>query len=202
MERRHGAHRVRLGPHVRPDDYSGVRPARSPVGEWPAGPHPGEFVCLRREQQRLPAGLISPTADGAVLHGIGGASKATLTTELIRRIFDHNPVRVPAVLSSEAGRGVTSKPGGPRAQPRRSTTRLLTCGDIKQAQAVTEHIFWSFQPETIAQNFLNRDSTTAKVVLSHRSSSSSSVMPVAAAFVDRVRVMCNTIRRSTSGSSK
>ena len=61
----------------------------------------GEFVGRRREQRQLPAELVSPATAGAVLHGIGGVGKTTLAAELIRLIFDHDPARVPAVLSGE-----------------------------------------------------------------------------------------------------
>ncbi len=61
----------------------------------------GEFVGRRREQRRLPAALVSPATAGAVLYGIGGVGKTTLAAELSRQILDHDPARVPAVLSGE-----------------------------------------------------------------------------------------------------
>lgn len=61
----------------------------------------GEFVGRRREQRRLPGHLISGATAGVVLHGIGGVGKTTLAAEVIRRIFDDDPARVPAVLSGE-----------------------------------------------------------------------------------------------------
>ncbi len=60
----------------------------------------GEFVGRRRAQRRWPVELLAPRGTGLVLHGIGGAGKNTLAAELIRRVIEREPQRLPVIASS------------------------------------------------------------------------------------------------------
>jgi tetratricopeptide (TPR) repeat protein len=65
----------------------------------------GEFVGRRRAQRRWPAELLGPTGAGLVLYGIGGVGKTTLAAELIRRIAEREPDRLPVIAASSLKEG-------------------------------------------------------------------------------------------------
>ena len=65
----------------------------------------GEFVGRRRAQRRWPAELLGPAGAGLVLYGIGGVGKTTLAAELIRRIAERDPDRLPVIAASSLKEG-------------------------------------------------------------------------------------------------
>jgi len=67
----------------------------------------GEFVGRRRAQRRWPAELLAPTGAGLVLYGIGGVGKTTLAAELIGRIAERDPDRLPVIAASSLKGGGT-----------------------------------------------------------------------------------------------
>ncbi len=94
-----------LDPSAAPDSGpSGPEPGRA-VPSGLLARDTGEFVGRRRAQRRWPAELLAPGGTGLVLHGIGGVGKTTLAAELIRRITEREPARLPVIASSGLSRG-------------------------------------------------------------------------------------------------
>ena len=64
-----------------------------------ATPRPvGTFVGRRTELRRWPTQLLADGRCGLVVHGIGGIGKTSLATELIARMLERAPERVPVIV--------------------------------------------------------------------------------------------------------
>ena len=67
-----------------------------------ATPRPvGTFVGRRTELRRCPERLLADERCGLVVHGIGGIGKTSLASEIIARVVERAPERVPAIVHGQ-----------------------------------------------------------------------------------------------------
>jgi tetratricopeptide (TPR) repeat protein len=118
---------------------------------------PGEFVGRRRAQRRWPAALLAPGGSGLVLHGIGGVGKTTLAAELIRRITEREPERLPVLASSSLSGGQATVDQVLTAIARTLRRRSPAPGSIlHQAAAIADRadLDWQARLEVLQEHVL------------------------------------------------
>ncbi|MDR7278264.1 tetratricopeptide (TPR) repeat protein [Catenuloplanes atrovinosus] len=99
----------------------------------------GEVVGRRREQRLWPAELLQDARAGLVIHGLGGVGKTTLADELVARVREREPERIPVVVTGQiSGESLLASLTTPLAEALRGTPATHPVWTVLARVAATE----------------------------------------------------------------